>query len=134
MKVDVNSRAEMATLRRFLLVGGSFSLFYAVASAAIINLTSIDPFVVSVVLFVACIPFAFLAQQHLAFRAKKLRDHAFWIYTATQVGSIAIVSWITTRFVTYDVVKDTVIMGVTVGLAAIVSFLIGRLLTFKQQS
>lgn len=127
----IDKRAEAATLLRFLIVGGGFSLFYAVASAALISATAIPPYIISVGLFALCVPFAFLAQQHLAFRAKRLRDHAFWIYLATQVASIAAVSWVTTRFVTYDMATDTVIMGVTVAAAAAVSFVIGRLLTFR---
>lgn len=131
MTTKLNTKAEAATLLRFAAVGGGFSLFYAVASAALINVTTVPPYVISVGLFAVCIPFAFLAQQHLAFRAKKLRDHAFWMYFGTQVASIALVSWVTTRFVTYNVVWDTVIMGITVGLAAIASFVIGRLLVFR---
>ena len=131
MNAALDKKAEAATLARFLAVGGGFSLFYAVASAALINATDTPPYVISVGLFAACIPFAFLAQQHLAFRAKRLRDHAFWMYFATQVASIAVVSFVTTRFVTYNVVWDTVIMGVTVGLAAMASFVIGRLLVFR---
>ena len=131
MTAGMNKKDEVATLIRFLLVGTGFSLFYAVASAALINVTNVPPYLISVGLFTACIPFAFLAQQHLAFRAKKLRDHAFWMYFATQVASIALVSFVTTRFVTYDVVWDTLIMGVTVGLAAMASFVIGRLLVFR---
>ena len=130
--MKLTGEGDTAALVRFILVGGSFSLFYAVASAALINYAGTDPFWTSVLLFAACIPFAFLAQQHVAFRAKTLRRGAFAIYTATQVSGIAIVSFITTRFVTYDIFWDTVVMGITVALTTVLNFLIGRFVTFKQ--
>lgn len=131
MKLTVEAKTEAGTLLRFLAVGGGFSLFYAVASAVLINATGIAPLIISVVLYALCIPLAYLAQKYLAFRAKTLRDHAFWMYLGTQLASIALVSAITTRFVTYNIVTDTVIMGATVALAALGSFAIGRLLVFR---
>jgi len=131
MTVPERGRTELGALLRFALVGGGFSVFYAVASAALINHAGTPPFATSVVVFALCIPPAFLTQQHFAFRAKTLRKHAFWIYAATQIGSIAVVSTLTTRFVTYNMVLDTLIMGGTVVIAALVSFLIGRFITFN---
>lgn len=131
MKDHLQSQSDVCTFLRFALVGGAFSLGYAVVSAALINWTFINPFMISVGLFIMCIPLAFRAQQNFAFRATTLRRNAFWIYAATQVASIAVVSAITTTFVTYDLIIDTVIMGITVGLAAVASYLIGRLITFR---
>ena len=125
------SRRESGIFIRFALVGGSFSLIYAVVSAAIINWTDIDPFWVSVGLFILCIPFAFQAQRRFAFRVTVLRRYAFLAYALTQVGSIALVSAITRSFITQDFAVDTMVMGLTVGLAAVVSYAIGRLFTFK---
>ncbi len=126
-----SAQADAGTFLRFALVGGGFSLSYAVVSAALINWTPVNPYLISVGLFILCIPLAFRAQQHFAFRAATLRRNAFWIYGATQVGSIAVVSAITTHFVTYNLAIDTVIMGITVGLAAVASYVIGRFVTFK---
>lgn len=123
-------RSEARSLLLFLMIGGGFSLFYAVTSAALINFVRTPPFATSVVVFAACVPLAFLAQQHIAFKAKKLRKYAFVIYAATQVFGIAAVSLFTTRFVTYDLFWDTIIMALTVGTNAIVGFLIGRFVTF----
>ncbi|KJZ21056.1 hypothetical protein TW80_07890 [Loktanella sp. S4079] len=121
----------MRSLVAFLMIGGGFSIFYAVTTAVLISVLHTPPFWTSVTVFTACVPPAFLAQQHLAFRAKKLRQHAFLIYAATQIFGIALVSTITTRFVTYDIFWDTIIMGVTVAINAIVGFLIGRFVTFN---
>lgn len=133
MNSDVALRSEARSLLLFLIVGGSFSLFYAVTSASLINFARTPPFWTSVLLFAACIPPAFLAQQHIAFKAKRLRKNAFWIYAATQICGIVIVSTVTTRFVTYDFLWDSIIMGVTVGANAIFGFIIGRFVTFIPQ-
>ncbi len=133
MNRDVALKSEARSLLLFLMVGGGFSVFYAVTSASLINFARTPPFWTSVLLFAACIPPAFLAQQHIAFKAKRLRKNAFWIYAATQICCIAVVSIVTTRFVTYDFFWDTTIMGATVGTNAILGFIIGRFVTFIPQ-
>ncbi len=133
MKRNLALKSEARSLLLFLLVGGGFSVFYAVTSAGLINFAGTPPFWTSVLLFAACIPPAFLAQQHITFKAKRLRKNAFWIYAATQICGIALVAILTTRFVTYDFFWDTIIMGVTVGANAILGFVIGRFVTFSPQ-
>ena len=113
------TRAETATLLRFLVIGGGFSLAYAVVTALLINRVGTAPFATSVIVYVICIPLAFRAQKRFAFRAKTLRNSAFYIYAATQVAGIALVALITTRFVSYDLFWDTVVMGITVGLTVV---------------
>jgi 20S proteasome alpha/beta subunit len=56
---------------------------------------------------------------------------AFVTYFATQVGSLVIVSAITTRFVTKVFWIDTAIILVTAGSAAVLSYVIGRFITFR---
>ena len=123
-------KTDARPLFRFLMVGGSFSLFYAVVAAALINFAGMPPFRTSIIVFTACIPPAFFAQQHIAFRAKKVRKNAFWIYAGTQFSGIALIALFTTRFVTHIFLWDTIIMGITVGMNAILSFIIGRYITF----
>lgn len=124
-------RSETATLLRFLIIGGGFSLAYALATSVLINRVGTAPFATSVVVYVLCIPLAFRAQKRFAFRAQNLRKSAFYIYAATQAAAIVLVALVTTRFVTYDLFWDTVVMGVTVGASAILNFLVGRFVTFR---
>ena len=119
------------TFVRFLFVGGSFSLIYSVTTALLINFAGAPPFLTSVILYLICIPLAFWAQRNFAFRSPEIRENAFVIYAATQVAGFMSVSFITTKFITYQPVWDTAILIGTVGLTAVVSFLIGKFAIFR---
>lgn len=127
----MTDRSEREKLLRFVVVGGGFSLFYAVVTAGLIRFASAPPFWTSVVVYALCIPAAFLVQKSFTFQAKELRPGALAYYTMTQVLGIALVSGVTTQFVTYNWVLDTGIMGVTAGCAAVLNFLVGRYFTFR---
>jgi putative flippase GtrA len=119
------------TFLRFLIVGGTFSLSYSLLTAALINFANAPAFAVTVVVYLLCIPAAFYAQKHVAFRMEHTQGSAFVTYFATQVGSLVIVSAITTRFVTKVFWIDTAILLVTAGSAAVLSYVIGRFITFR---
>jgi putative flippase GtrA len=123
---------QVGAFLRFLTVGGSFSFGYAVVTAALIRFMDAPPFLTSVIVYLVCIPLAFLAQKNFAFRADQSRRSAVLIYAATQLGSLAVVSTITSRFVTRNFVLDTGLFLVTAGAAAVVSYLICRYIIFKQ--
>lgn len=116
---------------RFLAVGGSFSLGYAIVTAALIRLAYAPPLITSVIVYLLCIPLAFWAQKKIAFRADQTGRSAMFIYAATQVASLSVVSTITSRFVTRVFIMDTLIFLVTAGAAAVVSYMICRFIVFK---
>lgn len=124
-------QSERAKLIRFIAVGGTFSAIYAVVTAALINFAAAPPFWTSVIVYAVCIPAAFWVQKTVTFQADNLRRGALGYYAATQVTGIALVSLVTTRFVTYNWALDTGIMGITVALSALLNFLIGRYFTFR---
>lgn len=124
----------MMVFVRFVLVGGSFSLGYAVVTAGLIRFAAAPPLPTSVVVYLLCIPAAFWAQRHIAFRADRQAKGALWIYTATQTGSLAVISAITTRFVTRVFWADTLLFVATAGVAAVASFLICRYILFRTQA
>lgn len=124
----------MMAFVRFLLVGGSFSICYALITAGLIRFAAAPPLPTSVVVYVLCIPAAFWSQRRIAFRADRQAKGAVWIYTATQLGSLALVSAITTRFVTRVFWQDTLLFLVTAGAAAVASFLICRYIIFSTQA
>ncbi|MEM9271160.1 MAG: hypothetical protein AAGA78_19740, partial [Pseudomonadota bacterium] len=78
-----------------------------------------------------CIPLAFWLQKSFAFRVKNLRSGAMALYGATQLASLALVSAVTTRFVSHSWWIDTGLFVITAGLAALASFTIGLFVTFK---
>ena len=124
----------MMVFVRFVLVGGSFSLGYAVVTAGFIRFAAAPPLPTSVAVYLLCIPAAFWAQRHIAFRADRQAKGALWIYTATQTCSLAVISAITTRFVTRVFWADTLLFVATAGMAAVASFLICRYILFRTQA
>lgn len=125
---------QLQTFLRFLIVGGSFSLGYAVVTAALIRFAQAPPLPTSVIVYLICIPLAFWAQKKIAFRADQTGRSAMLIYGATQVASLAIVSTVTSRFVTRNFFFDTALFLVTAGIAAVASYLICRYIIFRPQS
>lgn len=121
----------MIAFARFVMVGGSFSLCYALSTAALIRFAGAPPLLTSICVYLLCIPAAFWAQRRIAFQARGQAKGAILIYTLTQIGSLAVVSGITTRFVSQVFWKDTLLFLVTAGTAAVVSFLICRYVIFR---
>ena len=118
-------------LLRFLCVGGVFSVTYAVLTAVLVSLGA-PPFWTAFLLYGFAIPLAFLAQKRFTFRATTAQRHAFWVYLATQLFSFALVSGVTTRFVTQQIWADTAVYLVTAGAAAVLSFAVNRTFAFNQ--
>jgi putative flippase GtrA len=119
-----------ATFLRFVVIGGSFSLIFSAVTAALIRFAATPPLPTSVVVYALFIPVAFHCQRRFAFRAQDTRKTAFPLYLATQLASLALVATVTTRFVTRDFWLDTALFLATSTLAAVLSYLIGRYVTF----
>lgn len=127
---EMTGTSRLAELLRFLIVGGVFALGFAIASAILVQL-GVPPYAAAVGVYVVTVPLAFLTHRRVTFRVAQTRSTAFPIYVATQVASVTGVSWITTRFVTGDMVLDTLIFLATAGATAGVSFLICKSLAFR---
>lgn len=125
---------HLRAFARFLAVGGSFSLGYAIVTAGLIRFAGAPPLITSVIVYLLCIPLAFLAQRNFAFRSETSGHKAMLIYGATQVASLAVVSTITSRFVTKQFIFDTGLYLITAGVAAVASYLICRFVIFKTGS
>lgn len=124
--------SHIRAFARFLVVGGSFSLGYAVITSALIRFADASPLPTSVVVYLVCIPAAFWAQRKFAFRADQSGRSAMLIYAGTQIASLTVVSAITSRFVTKTFFFDTVLFLATAGSAAVASYLICRFVIFRQ--
>jgi putative flippase GtrA len=128
-------RATLSRLARFLAVGGSFSLGYALATAALVGQLGLPAFATSVILYALCIPAAFLVQRRITFggrgggRGGAARGLA--IYAATQVASLGLVAALSTRFVSGNFALDTGLFLVTAGAAAVASYLVCDRLAFR---
>jgi putative flippase GtrA len=117
---------------RFLVVGGGFALLYAAGTAALIHLAGTPPLPTSALVYAACMPPAFLAQKHFAFAVRQTRPAAFPLYVGTQLLGMGIVSAASGLLASGRFWQDTAVLLAASALAAVVSFLIGRHLTFVQ--
>jgi putative flippase GtrA len=119
---------------RFAIVGGGFSLGYALLTAFLVGPLSAPPLVTSVTLYALCIPLAYLAQKHFTFGQETAHKGSFAIYALTQVVSLAVVATLTTRFVTQVYWMDTGLFLATAASAAVVSYAINRSFAFKRSA
>lgn len=125
-----SERSILAMLSRFLVVGGVFSVTYAVVTAALIALGA-PPFWTATLLYALAIPLAFLAQKRFTFGNETAQRNAFWVYLSTQLASFTLIASITTQFVMHNFLLDTVLYLMTAGAAAVISFLVNRSFAFS---
>jgi putative flippase GtrA len=127
----VSRKYEIEMLLRFLCVGGGIALGYSLTVAALTSYAGAPVYVTAIALYAFCIPLAFVAQKRVTFRVRQTRTAGFPIYVATQVASLALVAWITTRVVTGAFLPDTLIFLGTAGSAALLSFFVSRSFAFR---
>ncbi|MCU0908163.1 MAG: GtrA family protein [Rhodobacteraceae bacterium] len=125
---------DLARFIRFAIVGAGFALGYAVVTAVLVGRAGLPPLATSVVVYALCIPLAYLAQRSFAFRVRRAQRGGFGIYAATQVACLALVSVVTSRFVTGHVATDTALFLVTAGAAAVASYAVLRLVVFRPEA
>jgi putative flippase GtrA len=118
-------------LIRFLAVGGSFSLGYALASAALVGQMGLPAFATPVILYALCIPAAFVVQRKVTFGGRGEPARGFVIYATTQVASLALLTALTTRFVSGNFALDTALFLATAGGAAVASYVICARFAFR---
>ena len=116
-------------LMRFLLIGGSFSLGYAILNAGLVSLGA-PPFATAILLYGLSIPMAYIAQKHFTFRASGCGRKSFFVYLCTQLGSFALVASVTLSFVSQVFWKDMSIYLATAALVAVVSFAVNKTFAF----
>lgn len=123
--------APIRRLLRFLAVGGSFSLGYALATAALVGQLGLPGFVTSVILYALCIPAAFLVQRDVTFGGGGGGLRGLALYGALQVTSLALVAAVTTRFVTGQFALDAALFLATAGSAAAASYRVCARVIFR---
>ena len=120
------------TFLRFLLVGGSFAVLYALTTAFLVGRLPLPKPATSALVWLACIPPAYWCQRRFAFRAETTRRGAIWIYGLAQLISLVIVSAAGALFVSgSDMIRDTIVYLIASAVAAVSSYAINRMVTFK---
>lgn len=125
---------DLGQLIRFLLVGGAFAGAYSLGTALLVGPAGLPPLPTAIGLYALAIPAAFFVQMRVTFRLERTAAAGFPIYAATQLVSLALVTTITTRFVTRDVILDTGLFLASAGAAAVLSFFVSKTFAFKPKT
>jgi putative flippase GtrA len=120
------------TALRFLAVGGSVALLYAILAAIATSLLPLPRAVSSGALWVLCIPVAFGLQRRFTFTARKPHRHGLWLYAATQGLGIGIAASVSYLLATGSFRHDVFVHLLASALVAVVSYLISRWIVFPQ--
>jgi putative flippase GtrA len=118
------------TLLRFLVVGGSLALLYSVLAALATTYLPVPKPLSAAGTWIVCIPLGFWCQRRFTFGSTTPRRHALWLYAATQVLSICIAAAFSHLFARGVFWPDVFVHLGASALAAIVSYLINRLVIF----
>jgi len=120
----------MSTLVRFLLVGASIAVLYAVLAALATTHLPWPMAVSAGVIWIACIPLGYWCQRRFTFTDSAPRPFALGLYALTQVLGICIGSGAAYLFATGRFGSDIFVHLGASGLAAILSYIINRNVTF----
>ncbi|MDN5785617.1 GtrA family protein [Pseudorhodobacter sp.] len=127
------SKAHLpASLLCFVLIGGAFAALYSGLTSALISFADAPAVATNIAVYLGCIPPAFYCQRRFAFGQRQSRKAAFPLYVATQVFGLAASSSALTTFATKSFWPDTTLLLFVSAMIAIVSFLMGRFVTFAQ--
>lgn len=122
----------MSTFLRFLLVGGALAVVYALLAALATSQLPWPKAVSAGAAWIACIPLGFWCHRRFTFTGSARRPFALGLYALTQVLGICIGAGTSFLFATGSFWPDLVVHLCASALAAIVSYVINRKLTFPQ--
>lgn len=121
----------MSTFVRFLLVGGAIAVLYAVLAALATTHLPWPKGVSAGVVWVLCIPLGYWCQRHFTFAGSTPRRFALGLYALTQVMGICIGAGTSYLFATGRFGTDIFVHLGASGLAAVISYLVNRNVTFQ---
>ncbi len=130
MRIPFPSRRRWSFLR-FLIVGGGFSVGYSAIAALLVGRLGLPAYWTSLILYVFCVPLAYLAHKHFSFGAGSAKKGGLVRYVGLQIASFAFTAAISTRLVTGVYLVDMGIYFCTVGIAAGLTFLIANAFIFN---
>lgn len=122
----------MSTFLRFLLVGVTIAVLYAVLAALATTHLPWPKAVSAGVIWIAFIPLGYWCQRRFTFADSTPRPFALGLYAITQGLGICIGAGAAYLFATGRFGPDLFVHLAASGLAAVVSYLINRNVTFRQ--
>lgn len=120
----------MSTFLRFLVVGGSLALVYALLAAFATSQLPWPKAVSAGAAWIACIPLGFWCHRRFTFTGSAPPPFALGLYALTQVIGIGIGAGTSFLFATGRFWPDLLVHLCASALAAVASYVINRKLTF----
>ena len=124
-------KTEQRRVLRFLLVGGTATVGYAVLAGLLAARWPMLKEVIGVGVYFAFVPPTYLAQRWFVFRSRETAAGEFGRYALVQALSIALASLILARLATADPLWNSLVYLANAVAGAVVSFLLCRLLVFR---
>jgi putative flippase GtrA len=118
------------TLLRFLVVGGCLATLYATLAALATSSLPLPKALSSALVWLLCIPVGFWSHRRFTFTTRQAHRHGLWLYAATQVLGIGIVSVTSFLLAQGAFWPDLLVHLLASCLAAIASYLINRWIVF----
>jgi putative flippase GtrA len=123
---------RQSTLLRFLVVGGGMAALYAVCAALATSYLPLSRSLSSALVWILCIPLGFWCQRRFTFTGSTPHRHALWLYAAIQVMGIGIAASNSHFLARGAFWHDLMVHLLSAALAAILSYLVNRLVVFPK--
>ncbi len=130
--MTTSASAPAGSFLRFLIVGGSIAMIYALVCTGLTTRAGLPPGPVSVAVWLALIPPAYACQRRFTFRTENPRRGAMALYALTQGMGVAIASTVAWAFAGHDAGRDFAVFLAGSALAAVASWLMNRLVVFAE--
>ena len=125
--------ATLLRFCRFLLVGGTATLSYAVLAGVLAARWPSAREVIGITLYLAFVPPTWLAQRRFAFRSADAPAGEFIRYALVQAVSITLASLALARFAAADPLWNSAVYLAVAVAGAVISFVLCSLLVFRRR-
>lgn len=118
------------TLLRFIVVGGSLAVVYAILAALATSQLPLPKALSAALVWVLCIPLGYWSHRRFSFGSRSARRHGLWLYGGTQVLSVLIASATSFLLATGEFQSDLLVHLLASALAALASYALNSRFTF----
>lgn len=118
------------TLLRFIVVGGSLAMVYAVLAALATSQLPLPKALSAALVWGLCIPLGYWSHRRFSFPRRNAHRYGLWLYASTQLLSVLIASATSFLLATGNFNTDLLVHLLASFLAALASYALNRRFTF----
>jgi putative flippase GtrA len=123
---------RQSSLLRFLVVGGGMAVVYSVTAALATTYLPLPKSLSSALVWILCIPLGFWCHRRFTFAGSTPHRHALWLYAGVQAAGIGIAATNSHFLARGAFWPDLAVHFFSALLAAIVSYVVNRLVVFPR--